>query len=75
MFAEMRAALALSAKAESVLTPQEVWAMALRTDTVPGLRSNTVTEGSGAQLMLIESAPNFDALIAASPDRIRAVSV
>jgi len=70
MFAEMRAALELSTRARRALTPQEVWTMATRTDTVPGLDENLITEGSASRLMLVESEPNFNSAISRSPEHV-----
>jgi 5-methylthioadenosine/S-adenosylhomocysteine deaminase len=70
MFAEMRAAIALSERARRPLTHCEVWTMATRTDAVPGLRVNEIAEGASPQVMLIESAADFGALVSCSAEHI-----
>lgn len=71
IFAEMRCAVKMSRAAKRPLTPQEVWTMATSTESIPGLDENEVKVGASPHLMLIDSKPDFDALIAASPHHIR----
>ena len=73
MFAEMREAVAISARTRRPLTAEEVWRMAIDTTTLPSLPSNAIEVGSKPEAALVKSKPGFDALLHATPRDLRPV--